>query len=347
MRHLFLSAAVVAGLCQLPVTAQQQRQVPIAEGVMIVAPDAECPQGTVRRVHSGQQQVAQQGYGQSTIHYCVAATLAVPEPGTTGAEDAKTAPAFPTLLPLSSFGPEGTNSDTLLSVLTPDELAALTAVIGGIEFAGYRLSGCHDRAHAAYMLLPKALQAKAVKQWVVAPSAYTRGVRGAIRYPADSKVEWRYHVALAFPTADGVLFFDPSLSPGKLLTEGQWLGSFDYPPLSMRFFAPAETYLFYGEDSDVKALHQKRSYIANKDIWVGNGFRYEGTSRNDHWIPNALARDAVGVRVEDGSACAALRALSGKPDDLLAALTGRTAAGCTAEMALFDQVRAQWIERLK
>ncbi|MDZ3831032.1 MAG: protein-glutamine glutaminase family protein [Sphingopyxis sp.] len=347
----FVGAAIAAGLCSvpasLPATAQQQRQVPIAQGVTMVSPDAECPAGTVRRVYAGQQQVAQQGFGTATLHYCVEAELVAPKDADAGPPELDAVRSFPTLLPLSRFGPSGTNSDTQLVELTPAEVGGLRDAVTAIAFANYRLSGCHDRAHAAYMLLPAALRAKAVKQWVVAPSAFTRGVRGTIGYPADASVNWRYHVALAFQTPDGIAVFDPTLSPGRLLTEAEWLGSFDYPPLSMRFFAPAETYQFFDEDNDVVELNERKSYVENKDIWVGNGYRYEGTSRANHWIPNNLARDAVGARVEEGRVCRDLQAFKGQPGKLLDILTNGSPIDCPAEKALFDQTRAKWVALLK
>ena len=70
------------------------------------------------------------------------------------------------------------------------------------RFPRYIYSGCHNRAHASYLLLPPALKAKVMKIWVIAPSAYSIGFSGNIglkgNEPGYSAVSWGFHVALAY-----------------------------------------------------------------------------------------------------------------------------------------------------
>ncbi len=336
----FASLGLLSGVAHA-----QQVQVPIADGVTQVSPDGECPDGTVRRTQVVGQQVAQQGFGR-TIHYCVRSDR-LPDSSQQQLPELAEERAWPTLLPISQFGTPGTNSDIVLQTLTDDELLLLRDRVSEISFANYRLSGCHDRAHAAYLVLPEELRAKAGKLWVVAPSLYTRGVRGNITYQADESVSWGYHVALAFLTDDGVMLFDPTLSPGRLLTESEWLGSFDYPRLSFRMMSDANVYLFFNEHNDIAAMNRDYGYIQNVQIWTGAGFDYTGPSREQDWIPNALARDSVGALVEDGRVCETLQQYKGDPDGLLSALQGGTLpSSCASEASLFDSTREEWSARL-
>lgn len=342
-----LITAIVAfspAIMATPATAQQV-QVPIAEGVTQVSPDGECPAGSVRRAQSIGQQVAQQGGGR-TIFYCVR-TDRMPAGSGDQPPQLVQRRAWPALLPISSFG-KGVHSEVAPALLMADELRRLQQQVSNMQFANYRLSGCHDRAHAAYMLLPEGLQAKAVKMWVVAPSLYTRAVEGRITYPADASVNWGYHVALGFMTDEGLRLFDPTLSPGRLLSEGEWLGSFEYPPLSFRMISDPTIYLFFDEPREVvDFMNENRIAYGNMGIWTGGSFGYTGLSRESHWIPNALARDAVGELVEDGTVCEALQAYRGNPEELLAVLqNGSLPSSCSREMSIFEESRLSWIERL-
>lgn len=345
MKRFVLSIFVAFSMFGIRPAHAQQVQVPIADGVIQISPDGECPEGSVRRTQAVAQQVAQQGFGQ-TLSYCVRIDR-MPEGSGDQPPQLIERRAWPALLPISSFG-NGVHSDVAPVALTKEELQTLQREVADIRFANYRLSGCHDRAHAAYMLLSKGLQAKAFKMWVVAPSLYTRALQGRITYPADASVNWGYHVALGFMTAEGIMLFDPTLSPGRLLTETEWLGSFEYPSLSFRMISDPSIYLFFDEPKMVvDFMRENRIDYGNMGIWTGNSFGYTGVSRANHWIPNALARDAVGALVEDGTVCEALRAYRGKPNDLLTALQNRELpASCSSEIGIFNQTKAAWIERL-
>jgi hypothetical protein len=339
-----LAIALFLGFVDQPAYAQQL-PISVADGVTVISPTDKCSAGTIRRTQVLGQQVGQQGFGY-TIHYCEPADRVLPVSATALREPADQR-AWPTLIPISQFGMPNEHNDFTPKQISSQELSLLQSSVGAISFADYRQSGCHDRAHAAFLLLPEPLRAKAGKLWVVAPSRYTRGVRGTITAKADRDVDWGYHVALAFMTADGVKLFDPTLSPGRLLSESQWLDSFDYPALTFRVFSDPSVYLFYNEHQEVATMNSNYGYIPNLRIWTGNSFPYDGDARKENWIPNALARDAVGALVEDGRACEPLRRFRKQPGDLLSALqAGGLPSSCDSEARLFTTTRDRWIARL-
>ena len=103
------------------------------------------------------------------------------------------------------------------------------------------------------------------------------------------------------------------------------------------------------EDTDVTDLNEKKSWVQNKDIWTGEYYKYQGTSKDQQWIPNALARDAVGEKVEKGDSCESLLSTKGKPGDLLTKLKSGDvdAVTCKEDLDLFQTSLANWIDKLK
>lgn len=338
-------AVLFSLFCTSALHAQQQQniQINLSQDALIVSAETQCPDGMVRKVYTRFEQVAQQGFG-STQHYCVRGSDA--EPDGENAADLVEETAWPTRVSLADLGPVGMNSEHTPIELTDEQMLLLRSEISEMEFADYRLSGCHDRAHAAFLMLPAELQEAAFKIWVASPSVFTRGVRGAITFPADKDVSWGYHVSLAFLTADGIKVFDPTLSAGRLLTEAEWFGSFRYPSLSMRIYTPGTAYLFFNEEPAVIELNQSYSFVVNKALWVGNYFKYEGISLEQHWIPTSLARDEIGALVQNDRACDGLAEFKGKPGELEAALKEGAAPGCEAEYALFEETKERWINQL-
>lgn len=90
-------------------------------------------------------------------------------------------------------------------------------------------------------------------------------------------------------------------------------------------------------------LNNQKPWIANKDIWVGNSYRYEGNALQSNWIPNNLARDAVRSLVESGRACVTLMKHRGKPDELAAALLGTLPPSCASQQDLYRRTGDLWI----
>ena len=112
-------------------------------------------------------------------------------------------------------------SDTLT---VADEAGLLAAYTALPSTPRYLYSGCHDRAHAIYLLLPKIFQPRLMKIWVMTPSVYTEAISGHITStrtnPGDKDIFWGYHVALVFHSADGSLkVLDPALEPGHIVTQ--------------------------------------------------------------------------------------------------------------------------------
>lgn len=125
---------------------------------------------------------------------------------------------------------------------------SLSLAFGSSDFPEYLFSGCHDRAHAVYLLLPQAFRTKAVKLWVLAPSKITGAIRGDITLRdvlGNGRVRWGYHVALGFRYGNDYLVYDPALATGLLLDRsasgndkltsasrgGAWLQRMDVPSL--------------------------------------------------------------------------------------------------------------------
>ncbi|HEX9933499.1 MAG TPA: protein-glutamine glutaminase family protein [Allosphingosinicella sp.] len=217
------------------------------------------------------------------------------------------------------------------------------------EFPQYLYSGCDERAHAAWMLLPPELQARVHKIWIVTPAMYTYAIPGAVRSsraePAYRAVDWGYHVALAYQSRRGLRIIDAGLRPGESLTREQWLAEMALSPLTFWTMTEASVYRFYTL-SFTGAI--------NESVWNGNSYRYdEGTAgqtpRDKNWIPDALARDAVGADAVRGTTCAAFRAIATQPQTLLDRLrAGPTGAGdpCRSSFQRFTAERQRWIERL-
>src|ERR1041384_7247796 len=85
----------------------------------------------------------------------ILATALTPTPGWGEAPDAR-----PFFLAISHFGANGAAIDPGDTRLSPAEEAQFAAVAHAMAFPRYLYSGCDDRAHAAYLLLPAALRDK-------------------------------------------------------------------------------------------------------------------------------------------------------------------------------------------
>jgi hypothetical protein len=67
MQKFIIAIFATGSLIGMRPAAAQQVQVPIADGVMQISPDGECPEGTFRRTQVIGQQVAQQGSGSDVL----------------------------------------------------------------------------------------------------------------------------------------------------------------------------------------------------------------------------------------------------------------------------------------
>ena len=162
--------------------------------------------------------------------------------------------------------------------------------------------------------------------------------------PPDSQPpEWDYHVALAYKTSDGQWrVLDPVVTSREFhgLEVAKWFGLFEVPPGAVWTALKAEHYLFYR----VNILGRNEGKYFN-----GNFFDYTGASRDEGYIPAALARDAVGMRLLQKRDCVQLAELRAKPAELLTALQNTKASdnlACQAYLDEFQEVRARWSRSL-
>lgn len=247
------------------------------------------------------------------------------------------------------YGPD--NAPTGGALTAAEEMQLLQATSALERFAPYLFSGCHDRAQAAYMMLPAALRPKLMKIWIVAPARYTAGIGGRIELvgeDADSRaVKWGYHVALAWEGPDGLKIFDAALRPGQILNSGQWFGLMRIPHMAFWTLTRGNLYQFFYSDLDPTT--NTADYV-----WNGNAFNYEDitTSDTDVWdqqtVPMNLARDAVGVQaMTDPTVCDEVREQVREPGRLLDILQAASPpTRCAASIRLFRAEWRRWAARL-
>lgn len=216
------------------------------------------------------------------------------------------------------------------------------------EFPDYLYSGCHDRAHAAHLMLPTDLRLNSMKLWVFAPHRYTAGISGTIGLepnPSRSStddVEWGYHVALAFrDSSDRLHVYDPALARRQVISPDEWFGMMKLPTATIWTLVPGWYYLFYTTAAD------PHLYLRDAGVFNGAFDSYLDESRRKGLIPHALARDAVGALAVRGEACAELTGMARKPGDLQDRLrAGDLPEGCAPEMALYVAEVQRWSQLL-
>lgn len=267
-------------------------------------------------------------------------------------------PGWPVALPLDRFGKDDRETSPLGTPLTAQEEQRLLAAAATFDLPAYVYSGCHDRAHAAYMLLPLDLRDKVMKVWVVAPKAYTIGVGGSISLASAPEglpnVRWGYHVALAYTGPKGIRLLDPSLAPKTSLSLDAWFQKLRYPSLTFWTLTEGAAYLFFPENNNLffrtdsgDYVPKDTSYMRNSVVWTGNYHKYEGKSVEDRFIPEALARDEIGVRGLKGEGCNTVKALAVEPVQLLRFLREGGSTACQDEVTLFNSRMEHWANRLK
>lgn len=251
---------------------------------------------------------------------------------------------IPPFIPIVEFGTYGAAFTPSQAALSPEEEKAFQDYVKRLPpFPRYILGGSHDRAHAAYVMMPASLRDKVSKIWVISPSKHSASVKGVIKLsptvPDSLDVKWRYHTALAYKNADGLQIFDPGIGPGKVLLAGDWFAYLKLPPLTFWTMTAGRIYLF----SPTNAPNS-----SNKDIWGGNAFEYTGDPGARHLIPEALARDAVGEAILKNRKCEYLKAEAKDPDALQERLKkGNVPDGCEDLLTLFQTQKQAWIEKLK
>lgn len=239
------------------------------------------------------------------------------------------------------------------SPLAPGELDELGKLIPSLtrNFAGYLPSGCHNRAHALFLLLPERFRIKAMKIWLMSPGVYTPGFFGLIDLDAakwpQPDVNWGFHVALAFRRDDGELVIaDAGLRPDHLLSEAEWFAQMEVPPLSIWTLTTGDVAQFtaWNVDPDNKLKP------VNRFVWAGRFLREQpGKGVDLELLAKELARDWLGADVLAGETCSALAEIASGPTgaaDLQAALEGPVKPGCEAEFLKFEEQRIRLLKLL-
>lgn len=237
------------------------------------------------------------------------------------------------------------------SVMTADEEHRFLQAVKALNLPAYAYSGCNDRAHAAYLLLPDTLKQKVSKVWIAGPSAFTAALPGSISVksnaPALRDVSWSFHVALGYRTSSGYKVYDVALAPDGPLSRDAWLDLFEYPPLAAALTTAGRVYSFIQIATN--------DFSRNSLIWNGTYYTYDGTSYTQRWIPRALARDSVGASVVAGTTCSYLKTLAAKPEKMLTFLQGNDpdaqsptpaspehVASCRGSIDAFNAELARW-----
>lgn len=244
----------------------------------------------------------------------------------------------PVQVPYGQFGNPDRNSAGQPNNLqmTADEEAQFLAALRAIDFPAYFYSGCNDRAHAAYLMLPASLRPKVMKIWLATPTAYSPILRGAIglaQPAADAPpVAWNYHIALAVRGPNGLRIYDAGLFPGRLLDRETWLAAMNIPPLTIEVLTHGRVYMLSQQNAD--------TYSLNSKVWNGTFYTYNGSYDTEQWIERALARDEIGDLAMRGDTCDYLRQLVARPDDMQTFLRGFEPGSDPPVAANADNVRA-------
>lgn len=251
---------------------------------------------------------------------------------------------MPQHFPISLFGVGATNIVPQESRLTKLEEASFFEFVKTTKiFPRYVYSGCHDRAHAAYKLLPRTLKPKVMKIWLMSPGVYSAGFYGLIGIKStdeESKnVSWGYHVALAYRDSSGSLrVLDPVLRPDGVITEREWFGLLKIPALSLWTLTQPTVYQFN--------FTATNSDSVNKQVWTGKYFNDNNGGLKPDTLPSVLARDAIGVDALGKVTCATLQSQARNPDQLQNLLNGTLPADCKASAERYTAEKARWTDLL-
>lgn len=258
------------------------------------------------------------------------------------AQTVTTAETLP-FVSILEFGEYGRGFPPSRAVLTPAEEKTFQAYVKTLQFPNYIFSGCQDRAHAAYLLMPAPLKDKISKVWIVSPSKHSASVKGVVRLspdvPGSIDVRWGFHVALAYKNDEGLQVYDACIAPGKVLEGGFWFAALKPDPLSFWTMTAARIYAF-----DPTAAPGS----TNKEIWGGNAHEYTGASAADNLIPVGLARDAVGEAILKNRECEVLKTEAKDPEALLELLKkANVPQGCEDLLDMFKSRKQSWIDKLR
>lgn len=286
---------------------------------------------------------------------CLAAASVLAVSGFAAPPAAATAPQELTAEEFAADEATGQRLRPREGVITASEEKDFLKLMKSLSFPAYVYSGCNDRAHAAYLLLPSALKGKVNKIWVAAPAAFSAGVKGTIStpelQPGHGPVSWAFHVALLYRTAEGTKVYDTALSPDKPLSEAEWLGRLSLPKFTFVMRTSGAPYNF-------NQVRNTEALAASKAQWIGAYYTYDDAYFKEAWIPRALARDAVGVQLMRGNGCDYLKTYIKDPGKMQDFLLGKDPeqpdkpadparlAQCSSSVELFGAERDKWMKAI-
>lgn len=247
--------------------------------------------------------------------------------------------------------PNGKNSlhdEPSIPTLSAEQERKLLAAIATIpSFSRYIYSGCNDRAHALWVLLPNDVKTYTAKVWLFAPSVTTLAFNDTLTVPSlgGESPNWGYHVALVYKTASGVRVLDSAMADWKRAPKSldDWLKLVNTPYGTIMTMLNPKLYLYYALKGMDETTNKLTNNALSKIVNSGEFFECVGACRTDGNIEEALARDDVAAKLAIEGGCSHLRDELRKPTTLLEKLKGNDPpTECSTWISSFKERREYW-----
>lgn len=258
--------------------------------------------------------------------------------------------------------PHGGNGVHPLPALRPlserEEAIFLERVRSLPALPSYVFSGCNDRAHALWLMLPEEQRGNTAKVWLLGPQVLTLAFNDPITIPSlgSESPEWGYHVALIYLTVQGIRVLDPSrpdwsAAPSSL---DEWVDTYRFPHGTVLSIVSSEYYIFFSAEADESALLQVNSFANNRvQNVLNNGVfmtcKPGSLCREQGWVERALARDEIAGELARNGGCSYLASELRRPGELQRRLlneAGVAPLDCQASISRFVERRDLWFRRL-
>ena len=186
--------------------------------------------------------------------------------------------------------------DPKLKNMSESEIDILYESISSVrKLPEHPLSGCEARAHVTYLEMDQRIKKSLFKVWMFSGSTVAPAMTGDIYYTTVSglKVEWGYHVAVAYKDSIGnIMVIDLILSPEPMSLR-DWINAFEVSGLGVVTFTDPEFYLF--NKTTVAAVDPvnypdglRLGYMA-RNVLNGSFYKYEGDSLSNHVAAKNIA----------------------------------------------------------
>lgn len=247
--------------------------------------------------------------------------------------------------------PNGKNSlhdEPSIPTLSAEQERKLLTAIGAIpSFSRYIYSGCNDRAHALWLLLPADVKTYTAKVWLFSPSVTTLAFDDTLTVPSlgGESPKWGFHVALVYKTASGVRVLDSAIADWKRApkTLDDWLRLVNTPYGTILTMLDPKLYLFYALADMDKTTDKLTNNALSTVVNNGQFFECVDACQTGGNIEEALARDDVAAKLAVEGGCSYLRDELRKPGKLLEKLKGSDApAECSTWISSFKERRDYW-----